>query len=170
MAIIPILKYGEPLLLEKSLPVEKVDEEIRRLIDDMVETMYASEGIGLAAPQVGELKRIIMVDISSGEKPEELVVLINPEIEAEEGSVITEEGCLSFPDLTLEIERPRYVRVRGLSPEGKELDFEAEGLLACALSHEIDHLNGVLIINRASPLKRDLMVRKIRKKIREGEW
>ena len=170
MAIIPILKYGDPLLLERSLPVEKVDEEVRRLIDDMVETMYASEGIGLAAPQVGELKRIVVVDISSGEKPEELVVLINPEIEAEEGSVITEEGCLSFPDLTLEIERPRYVRVRGLSSEGKELDFEADGLLACALSHEIDHLNGVLIINRASPLKRDLMVRKIRKKIREGEW
>ena len=170
MAIIPILKYGDPLLLERSLPVEKVDEEVRRLIDDMVETMYASEGIGLAAPQVGELKRIVVVDISSGEKPEELVVLINPEIEAEEGSVITEEGCLSFPDLTLEIERPRYVRVRGLNPEGKELDFEADGLLACALSHEIDHLNGVLIINRASPLKRDLMVRKIRKKIREGEW
>ena len=170
MAIIPILKYGDPLLLERSLPVEKVDEEVRRLIDDMVETMYASEGIGLSAPQVGELKRIIAVDISAGEHPEELIVLINPDIKTEEGSVITEEGCLSFPDLTLEIERPRYVRVRGLSPEGKELELEAEGLLACALSHEIDHLNGVLIINRASPLKRDLMVRKIRKKMKAGEW
>jgi peptide deformylase len=170
MAIISILKYGEPLLLEKSLPVEKIDEEIRRLIDDMVETMYAAEGIGLAAPQVGELKRIIVVDISAGEHPEELIVLINPEIKAEEGSVVNEEGCLSFPNITLEIERPRYVRVRGLSPEGKELELEAEGLLACALTHEIDHLNGVLIIDRASPLKRDLIVRKIRKKIKAGEW
>ena len=170
MAIIPILKYGDPLLLERSLPVEKVDEEVRRLIDDMVETMYVSEGIGLAAPQVGDLKRIVVVDISAGEHPEELIVLINPEIKAEEGSMVHEEGCLSFPDLTLEIERPRYVRVRGLSPEGKELELEAEGLLACALSHEIDHLNGVLIINRASPLKRDLMVRKIRKKMKAGDW
>lgn len=170
MAIIPILKYGEPLLLERSLPVEKVDEEVRRLIDDMVETMYASEGIGLSAPQVGELKRIIAVDISAGEHPEELVVLINPELKAEEGSTVHEEGCLSFPDLTLEIERPQWVRVRGMTPEGKTVELEAEGLLASALSHEIDHINGVLIINRASPLKRDLMVRKIRKKMRAGEW
>ena len=170
MAIIPILKYGEPLLLEKSVPVEKIDEEVRRLIDDMVETMYAAEGIGLAAPQVGELKRVIVVDISSGEHPEELVVLINPELEAQEGSVVNEEGCLSFPDITLEIERPQWVKVRGLRPEGGKVELEAEGLLACALFHEIDHLNGVLIINRASPLKRDLTVRKIRKKIKAGEW
>ncbi len=170
MAIISILKYGEPLLLEKSLPIEKIDDEIRRFIDDMVETMYAADGIGLAAPQVRELKQIIVVDISAGEHPEELIVLINPEIKAEEGSVVSEEGCLSFPDITLEIERPRYVRVRGLSPEGKELELEAEGLLACALTHEIDHLNGILIIDRASPLKRDLIVRKIRKKIKAGEW
>ena len=170
MSILHILKYGDPLLLEKSRPVEKIDEGLRRLVNDMVETMYASEGIGLSAPQVGELKRIIVVDVSSGEHPGELVVLINPEIEAEEGSVVVEEGCLSFPNLTLEIERPQWVKVRGLTPEGREVKLEAEGLLARALYHEIDHLNGILIINRVSPLKKDLIVRKIRKKIKVGEW
>jgi len=170
VSILSILKYGEPLLLEKCLPVEKIDEGLRRLVDDMVEIMYAEEGIGLAAPQVGELKRVIVIDISAGEHPGELVVLINPEIEAEEGSVIAEEGCLSFPNITLEIERPRWVKVRGLTPEGEKVELEAEGLLARALHHEIDHLDGVLIINRISPLKRDLIVRKIRKKITVGEW
>ena len=170
MSIRPVLKYGESLLLEKSLPVEKIDEELRRLIDDMVETMYAGEGIGLAAPQVEVLKRIIVVDISSGEQPAELVVLINPDIVAEEGSVVSEEGCLSFPNITVEIERPQWLKVRGLTPEGKEVEIEAEDLLARALYHEIDHLNGILIINRASPLKRDLTIRKIRKKIKAGEW
>jgi len=170
VSILPILKYGEPLLLEESLPVEKIDEELCRLIDDMVETMYAGEGIGLAAPQVGVLKRVIVVDISSGEHPEELVVLINPEIEAEEDSVAAEEGCLSFPDITVEIERPRWLKVKGLTPDGKEVEIEAEGLLARALYHEIDHLNGMLIINRISPLKKDLIARKIRKRIKEGEW
>ena len=167
---ITILKYGEPLLLERSLPVEKIDGGLRSLVDDMVEAMYAEEGIGLAAPQVGELKRVIVVDISSGEHPGELVVLINPEIEAEEGAVVAEEGCLSFPDITLEIERPRWLKVRGLNPEGEEMEMEAEGLLARALYHEIDHLNGILIINRVSPLKRDLTVRKIKKRIKVGKW
>jgi len=170
MSILSILKYGEPPLEKESLPVEKIDEGLRHLVDDMVETMYAEEGIGLAAPQVGELKRVIVIDISAGEHPGKLLVLINPEIEAENSSVIAEEGCLSFPDIILEIERPQWVKVKGLTPEGEEVELEAEGLLARVLYHEIDHLDGVLFINRVSSLKRDLVVRKIRKKIKVGKW
>jgi len=170
MALRTLVKYPAPGLQEPSEPVESFDERLRRLADDMVETMRAEAGIGLAAPQVGESVRLTVIDLSGGSDPEQLMRLVNPRVELEEGEDREEEGCLSFPDLTLVVPRPQRVVISAQDLEGKPFSIEASGLLARCLHHEIDHLDGVLFIDRVSPLKRDLALRKITKRIRAGDW
>jgi peptide deformylase len=164
MAVLEILKYPHPLLKRRSQEIEKIDESIRNLIQDMIETMYDANGVGLAACQVGVNKRIIVLDVSPMDPEQDLFALINPEIVAEEEEIDHEEGCLSVPDCQETIKRKQKVRVRGMSPEGKEIELEAQGILAIALQHEVDHLNGVLILDRMSGLKRGIYRSKLRKK------
>lgn len=166
----PILVYGAPELQEKSVPVIDFDNEIKNLAQDMLETMYAAPGIGLAAPQIGINLRLIVVDLSVGEESGNQLVLANPEITDQEGSEQGEEGCLSVPGFTAMVKRPINISVCGQDIEGQPRKIKAEGLLARALCHEIDHLDGILYLDRLSVLKRDLIRRKIRKKIRAGEW
>ena len=165
-----ILVYGAPELQEKSIPVIDFDNELRNLAQDMLETMYAAPGIGLAAPQIGINVRLIVVDLSAGEEAGHQLVLANPEITDKESSEKGEEGCLSVPGFTAMVERPTNINVRGKDIEGQPREIRAEGLLARALCHEIDHLDGILYLDRLSVLKRDLIRRKIRKKVRAGEW
>ncbi|SHJ95077.1 peptide deformylase [Paramaledivibacter caminithermalis] len=143
MAIRNIRIDDDPILRKKSRTVEKIDDRILQLIDDMIDTMYEANGVGLAAPQIGILKRIIVIDVGDG-----IIELINPEFVSQSGSQIDEEGCLSIPNKTGNVERPRFVKVRGLNREGKEIYVEGEELLARALCHEIDHLNGILFIDK----------------------
>lgn len=163
MAIREILKIGHPMLTQKAAPIESIDKEIIDLGRDMVETLYAAPGIGLAAPQVDVGKRLIVVDLSVGEDPASLIVLVNPEIISQEGIVVCEEGCLSVPDVHEKVARPYKVVVRGLNLEGQALAVKGEDLLARVLCHEIDHLEGRLFIERLSPLKRALIKKKFRK-------
>ena len=163
MAIREILKIGHPTLVRKADPVTAIDEGLVRLAGDMVETLHAAPGIGLAAPQVDVSRRLIVVDLSVGENPDDLIVLVNPEIISKEGQIVGEEGCLSVPDITEKVSRPYRVRVKGLNLEGRETSVEGEDILARALCHEIDHLDGKLFIERLSPLKRALVKKKIRK-------
>jgi peptide deformylase len=163
MAIREILKIGHPALTRKAAPIESIDKVIVELARDMVETLHAAPGIGLAAPQVDVGKRLIVVDLSVGEDPASLFVLVNPELISQEGSVVCEEGCLSVPDVHEMVARPYKVVVRGLDLEGKVMDVEGEDLLARVLCHEIDHLEGRLFIERLSPLKRALIRKRFRK-------
>ena len=164
MAVREILIIGDPILTRRSEPVEAVTEDIVRLARDMVETVHAAPGIGLAAPQVGLNKRVIVVDLSVGEDPDALHVLVNPEIMAKEGEAICEEGCLSVPDIKEKVARPYRVVVRGLDLEGQPVEIEGEDLLARAFCHEIDHLDGILFVEKLSALKRTLIKKKFRKK------
>ena len=164
MAVLEILTYPNPLLKKRCLEVEKIDGEVKRLIHDMTETMYEANGVGLAACQVGVNKRVIVLDVSPLDPEQDLFALVNPEIVAEEEEIDHEEGCLSVPDCLETIKRKQKVRVRGMSPEGKEVELEAQGILAIALQHEVDHLNGVLILDRMSGLKREIYRKKLRKK------
>ncbi len=170
MAVRDIVLFPEEVLATRGERVEEITAEIRELVADMVETMYAAPGVGLAAQQVGEALQLAVVDVSVGEEPDQLLVLINPEIIAQEGSQVDEEGCLSFPGITEMVERPMKVTLRAQDLEGEEFEVEGEGFLARAFCHEIDHLNGVLFIERMSSLKRQLVRRKIRKAVRAGEW
>ena len=170
MKILPILKYGEEILHRVSEPVTEINQSIIDLAYKMIETMHSAPGIGLAGPQVGVGKRIITVDLSVGKDPNELFVLINPEIKLKEGEEILEEGCLSLPGISEKIIRPSKIIVTGLDLEGKEKEIEASGLLARVFCHEVDHLNGKFIIDRLSPLKRSLLKRKIIKQIKTGKW
>ena len=163
MAIREILIIGDPVLTRRSEPVDAVTEDIVRLARDMVETVHAAPGIGLAAPQVGLNKRVIVVDLSVGEDPDALHVLINPEIVAKEGEAICEEGCLSVPDIKEKVTRPYRVVVRGLDLEGRPVEIEGEDLLARAFCHEIDHLDGILFVEKLSALKRTLIKKKLKK-------
>jgi peptide deformylase len=163
MAIREILKIGHPTLAKKAAPVTAIDDDLVRLAWDMVETLHAAPGVGLAAPQVDVSRRLIVVDLSVGENPDELFILVNPEIVAQEGQVVCEEGCLSVPDITEKVARPSRVRVKGLDIDGRETSVEGEDILARALCHEIDHLDGKLFIERLSPLKRALVRKKLRK-------
>jgi peptide deformylase len=163
MAVRPILKYPDPRLKQPALPVAAVDDEIRKLVDDMAETMYAAPGVGLAANQVGVLLRVFVIDIASDDEPSDLKVFINPEIESSEGTQTWEEGCLSFPGVTEEIRRAERVRVKALDRDGKPFELDAEGLLAVAIQHETDHLNGVVMLDRLSAVKRRLLGRKLSK-------
>jgi peptide deformylase len=168
--ILTILKYPDPILSQPGEPVTEFNAELCKLVSDMFETTYASQGIGLAAPQVGVSKRLTVIDLSMGKNPEEKIVLINPEIIFNEGKLYEEEGCLSFPDIREKIVRSAKVRVRAQDVHGKWFEMDGEELLSRCFQHEIDHLNGVLFIFRMSALKRNLNLRKIRKMQSEGEW
>jgi len=169
MALREILTFPHPLLKKRSREVEQMDGELKRLIQDMTETMYDAGGVGLAAPQVGISRRVIVVDVSPMDPQQSLFVMINPEIVLEEGDVDHEEGCLSVPDCLEIVKRKEKVQVRGISPDGRKVEISGEGILAFALQHEIDHLNGVLILDRVSPLKRDVYRRKVKKEKRKEE-
>jgi len=170
MALREIVKYPDPVLLTRSEEVEKIDTDIRRLVMDMVETMHAAPGVGLAANQVGVARRVAVIDLSVGKEPSQLLVLINPRIISLEGAHAEEEGCLSIPGITEVVERPAVAEVEALNLDGKTYRVRGEALIARALLHEIDHLNGVLFIEHLSPLKRRLTRKTIQKLIRAGEW
>jgi len=170
MAVRPILKWGEAVLHEPGRPVAGIDGEIEALLRDMVDTMYAAPGIGLAAPQIGVPLRVIVIDLSVGEDKSQLIHLLNPEFVLKEGEQYHDEGCLSIPGFGGSPVRPARVVVKGLGADGEARTHEAEGLLARAFCHEIDHLDGLLFVDRLSPLKRDLMKRKLRKKVRADDW
>ncbi len=163
MAVLEILTIGHPTLAKKAGRVEAIDAELVRLARDMVETMHRAPGIGLAAPQVDVSKRLITVDLSVGENVDEIIVLVNPEIVRQEGEVVSEEGCLSVPDIREKVARPYRVTVRGLDLEGREVEIEGEDMLARVFCHEIDHLDGKLFTDRLSPLKKALLRKKLKK-------
>ena len=168
--ILTIVKYPEPVLEQPGEPVTEFNTELRKLVADMFETTYASQGIGLAAPQVGVSKRITVIDLSMGKDPEQKLVLINPEIILSEGRQYEEEGCLSFPDIREKIVRAAKVRIRAQDANGKWFEMDGDELLARAFQHEIDHLDGIIFLFRMSALKRSLNLRKIRKMQNEGTW
>src|SRR5437867_5528799 len=170
MALLQILQYPNPLLREPAQPVANIRTDVARLVEDLAETMYAAPGVGLAAPQVGVAQRVIVLDVRREDEAPgtRLLKLINPAIAEREGEVIWEEGCLSVPELTAPIKRARRVLVRAWTPEEKEVQVEAEELLAVALQHEIDHLDGKLFLDRLSRLKRDLYRARQRKLERQG--
>jgi peptide deformylase len=170
MAVRPIVKYGHPMLHKPSEAVREIDGTIRKLLDDMVETMYAAPGIGLAAPQIAVPLRVIVVDLSVGEETGQLIKLINPEFVVRQGEQRHDEGCLSVPGFGGSPVRPERVVVKGLDPDGQERTYEGTELLARAFCHEIDHIDGLLFVDRLTPLKRDLMKRKLRKKARTDDW
>jgi peptide deformylase len=166
----PIVKFGDPVLETPSKPIEKFDDELHSLVADMFESMYAAQGVGLAAPQIGIGKRVAVIDVTAGKNPEAKIVCVNPEITHFEGEQREEEGCLSIPGFRGHVARPQYVTVQALDAAGKEFEMRGEGLLARAFCHEIDHLNGILFITHLSLLKRDMIKRKIRKMKKAGEW
>ena len=168
--IYQIVKFPDPVLQRPAEPVTVFGDELRSLVDDMFESMYAAHGIGLAAPQIGIAKRITVIDLSFQKTPEEKIALINPEIITSEGKLYEEEGCLSLPDIREKVSRAARVKIRAQDVEGNWVEREAGDLLARAFQHEIDHLDGVLFIFRISALKRDFVLRKIRKLQRAGEW
>lgn len=164
MAILPIIKAPDPILKKRCAPIKQVDDDIRRLMDDMLETMYAAPGVGLAAPQVGVPKRIIVVDTSNPQEDRLPLLMANPEIiQASADLQLREEGCLSFPDQYEEVERPATVRVRYLDHENEIREIDAEGLQAVCVQHEIDHLDGVLLVDHLSTLKRSIILRRMSK-------
>jgi peptide deformylase len=168
--IYPIVKFGDPVLDTKAAPVTKFDDDLRTLVDDMFESMYAAHGVGLAAPQIGISRRIAVIDVTFKEDPKQQLILINPEIIHTEGKISQNEGCLSIPEFRENVTRPKKVTVRAQNTKGEFFEHTGEELLARAFCHETDHLNGKLYISHISALKRDLMKRKIRKLIKAGEW
>ena len=166
----PILKYGDSGLHQKARGVDAMTADIDRLVDDMIETMYAAPGVGLAAPQVGVALRIFVVDISVGRNPDGLLVLINPEFVERDGVQLEEEGCLSVPGFNATVVRPTRVVVKALDRHGEPQQHEGTDLLARAFQHEMDHLDGMLFVDRLRGIKRDLIVRKIHKLTRAGKW
>jgi len=163
----PILTYGHPILRKATQPVARVNGDLDQLIDDMVETMYAAPGVGLAANQVGSPHRVFVANPSEDRDPSTLLVLINPELVESEGEIVAEEGCLSIPDFREEVRRARRVLLRGLDRKGRPVEVEGEDLLARIFQHEMDHLNGVLFVDRLSPAKRDILLRKLKKTFRD---
>jgi peptide deformylase len=166
----PILKFGEAPLHGPAATVGELNADIHRLIDDMVETMYAAPGIGLAAPQVGAPVRIFVIDLSLGHKAGDLIVFVNPAFVEREGMQLEEEGCLSVPGFNATVARPERAVVKGLDRNGEEQIVEGNDLLARAFQHEMDHLDGLLFLDRVRGIKRDLIVKKIRKLARAGKW
>jgi len=166
----PIVKYPDPVLSKKGAPVTEFGPKLAEFIEEMWASMYAAHGIGLAAPQIGVSKRITVIDVSFKERPEDKLVLINPEIIEREGKQFEEEGCLSLPEIREKVQRAARVKVRAQDVNGEFFEAEGEELLSRAMQHEIDHLDGVLFIDRISPLKRDLVKRRIRKLQKNGEW
>ncbi|HEX6905973.1 MAG TPA: peptide deformylase [Terriglobales bacterium] len=168
--IYPIVKYGDPVLEKAAVPVEVFDDELRKLLDDMFESMYAAHGVGLAAPQIGISRRIAVIDVTFKEDPDAKLVLVNPQIIHTEGKQKGSEGCLSIPEFREPVTRPMRVTVKAQDATGKWFEKTGEEMLARAFMHETDHLNGRLYIHHISALKRDLMKRKIRKLVKAGEW
>src|SRR5580704_2043396 len=168
--IYPIVKYGAPVLVTPTKDVTKFDEDFAKLCDDMFESMYAANGVGLAATQIGLNMRLAVVDVTVGKNPEAKIVLANPEIIRAEGEQREEEGCLSLPSFRGTVTRPQYATVRAQDATGKTFEMNGEGLLARAFCHETDHLHGVLFMRHLSLLKRDLIRRRIRKLQKTGEW
>ena len=166
----PILRYGEPVLHARAAAVDAITPDIERLVEDMIETMYAAPGIGLAAPQVGVPLRIFVVDVSVGRDVSQLIAMINPEFVERDGLQTEEEGCLSVPGFNATVVRPSRVVVTGLDRTGAPQQREATGLLARAFQHEMDHLDGTLFVDRLRGIRRDLIVRKIKKLTRAGKW
>jgi peptide deformylase len=169
--IYPVVKFGNPVLEQQAETIREFDTpELHKLIEDMFETMYAARGVGLAAPQIAISRRIAVLDISGGEGPPQKLVLINPEIISSEGKQVTEEGCLSVPGYREPVRRGAKVTVRAQNVKGEPFEITGEELLARALQHELDNLNGRLYLSRLSPLKRDLIRRRIRRLQKAGEW
>jgi len=168
--VLPIVKYPDPVLQRPAQPVTEFNEDLRKLAENMFESMYAAEGIGLAAPQVGVSKRITVIDLSFKKVPEDRLILVNPEIILREGKQLEEEGCLSLPEIRAKVSRAARVVVRAQDVEGNWFEKDASTLLSRCIQHEIDHLDGILFIFRISMLKRDLALRQIRKLQRAGEW
>ncbi|MGE3176429.1 MAG: peptide deformylase [Vicinamibacterales bacterium] len=166
----PILKFGDTPLHQKARPVDTITPDLERLIDDMIETMYAAPGIGLAAPQVGEPLRIFVVDLSMGHDPAGLITIVNPEFVERDGMQLEEEGCLSVPGFNATVMRPARAVVKGLDRHGEPIQIEGKDLLARAFQHEMDHLEGMLFVDRLRGIKRDLIVTKIRKLSKAGKW
>ena len=166
----PIVRYGAQGLQRAAAPVTNFDEELQRLIDDMIDTMYAAPGVGLAAPQVGVAKRVCVIDLSVGKRGGELLTLVNPEFVGRDGMQLEEEGCLSLPGFNATVARPATALVRAMDRHGHAISVEGQGLLARALQHELDHLDGVLFVDRLRGIRRELIVRKVRKLDRAGKW
>ena len=158
MSVIEVVRFPHQILRQQCEPVTTITDEIIKLVDDMAETMYAYKGVGLAAPQIGVAQNVIVLDIGQG-----LISLINPEISLSEGTEAKEEGCLCLPDLSVTVERSERIQIKGIDRKGNPVTIEADGLLARALQHEIDHLHGTLIIDKLSKLKRDLIIKRLRK-------
>jgi peptide deformylase len=168
--IYPIIKYGDPILEKPTKPISQFDDELAELAEDMFATMYAAQGIGLAAPQIGRSIRMTVVDVTSGKNPEAKIVLINPQVIHGEGEKREEEGCLSIPGFRGYVVRPQFVTVRAQDLKGEFFEIRGEDLLARAFCHEIDHLDGILFLQHLGMLKRDLIKRKIKKLKKQGEW
>jgi peptide deformylase len=164
------VKYGDPVLEKPGAAIKKFDPELEALAEDMFVSMYAAQGVGLAAPQIGKSMRLAVVDVTTGKNPEAKIVLVNPEIIHAEGEAREEEGCLSIPGFRGYVIRPQFVTVRAQNLKGEMFEIRGENLLARAFCHEIDHLNGILFLQHLSMLKRDLIKRKIKKLRKEGEW
>lgn len=170
MAVLPIRKYGDDVLRVPTQLVTTIDAELQKLIDDMVETMYAAPGVGLAANQVGASKRLMVIDLSVGRRAGELNIFLNPEIIEREGGITEDEGCLSIPDFLESITRPERVKVRYLDRYGGEREMWGQGLMARAMCHEIDHLNGGLFIDHLRGFRKDRLLKKIQKLAKSGMW
>ena len=166
----PILRLGDSILSDPTLPVESITPEIETLIDDMIETMYAAPGVGLAATQIGVPLRVIVIDTSIGKNTGELITLVNPEFVERDGMQLEEEGCLSVPGFNATVLRPARAVITGFDREGVPVTIEGKGLLARAFQHEMDHLEGMLFVDRLRGIKRDLIVRKVQKLQRTGKW
>ena len=165
-----IVKYPDPVLAKRGEQVTVFDDKLKTLVEEMFESMYAAQGIGLAAPQIGLSQRLTVIDTSFKKNPEDRIVLINPEIVEREGQQYEEEGCLSLPDIRDKVKRAAKVKVRAQNADGEWFEIEGEELLSRAFQHEIDHLDGILFIDRLSRLKKDLTIRRIKKLIKNGEW
>jgi peptide deformylase len=170
VAVLPIRKYGDEVLRRPAAPVTELDASLQTLIDDMVDTMYAAPGVGLAANQVGVSLRLMLIDLSVGKRPDELHVFINPEMIEAEGEITEEEGCLSIPDFVEIVTRPERVKLRYLDRNGVEREMWGDGLMARAMCHEIDHLNGTLFVDHLRGFKKDRILRKISKLAKSGMW
>jgi peptide deformylase len=168
--ILDVVKYGDPVLTKQAEEVTEFDDKLAKLVDAMFETMYIARGVGLAAPQVGLLKRLFVMDCAYGKNKEQKIALINPAIELEEGEQVGDEGCLSFPGIYFQVTRPQRVIVRAQDINGSTFKLDVMDLEARCVSHETDHLDGDLFIDYLSPLKRDLIKRKIKKRIKQGDW
>jgi peptide deformylase len=166
----PIVKFGDSALHRAADAVHDITPDIQTLVRDMVETMYAAPGVGLAAPQVGVPLRLFVVDVSVGHDPKGLITILNPEFVERDGMQLEEEGCLSLPGFNATVARPNRVTIRGLDIDGRERTYSGEGLLARAFQHEMDHLEGRVFVDRLRGIKRELIVRRIRKQIRAGKW